>query len=135
MPAGERSIMAASGLTICEIQFRQRKQSVECRQQLPGRGRCAGAVQGASHCAGPEYVRCDSNMPVQSCSASVGARRFTCILLVVLVAGAALLAEHWPQWRGADRLGIWTETGTRKVRREAVAVERLRRKLEMVPIF
>ena len=25
--------------------------------------------------------------------------------------GAALEADDWPQWRGADRLGVWTETG------------------------
>ena len=25
--------------------------------------------------------------------------------------GAALEADDWPQWRGADRLGVWAETG------------------------
>lgn len=29
----------------------------------------------------------------------------------LLVAGATLPAKDWPQWRGAERLGIWTETG------------------------
>ena len=29
----------------------------------------------------------------------------------VLGMGAGLAAEDWPQWRGADRLGIWTEDG------------------------
>lgn len=29
----------------------------------------------------------------------------------LLVASAAWPAQDWPQWRGADRLGVWTETG------------------------
>lgn len=29
----------------------------------------------------------------------------------LLVAGATLPAKDWPQWRGAERLGIWTESG------------------------
>ena len=32
-------------------------------------------------------------------------------LLAVVLAGATLSAEDWPQWRGAERLGVWTETG------------------------
>lgn len=31
--------------------------------------------------------------------------------LVVLLAGALLQAEDWPQWRGKDRLGVWAESG------------------------
>ncbi|MBM40421.1 MAG: pyrrolo-quinoline quinone [Acidobacteria bacterium] len=41
-------------------------------------------------------------------------RHFLRILLVavaLLAAVATLSAEDWPQWRGADRLGIWHETG------------------------
>ena len=44
-----------------------------------------------------------------------GAGRFACgaagILLAAVVGGATLAAEDWPQWRGAERLGVWTETG------------------------
>ena len=44
-----------------------------------------------------------------------GAGRFDGIiagaLAAVVAAAATLSAEDWPQWRGADRLGIWTETG------------------------
>ena len=29
----------------------------------------------------------------------------------VLLLGAGLSAEDWRQWRGADRLGVWNETG------------------------
>ena len=32
-------------------------------------------------------------------------------LLAVVLAGAILSAEDWPQWRGAERLAVWTETG------------------------
>ena len=32
-------------------------------------------------------------------------------LSCILVAGAALLADDWPQWRGPTRDGIWRETG------------------------
>ncbi len=44
------------------------------------------------------------------------ARRVTWVsLVVILVAATAglarLSADDWPQWRGADRLGIWKETG------------------------
>jgi outer membrane protein assembly factor BamB len=35
----------------------------------------------------------------------------TATLLAGIAAGPTLSAEDWPQWRGADRLGIWTETG------------------------
>ena len=33
------------------------------------------------------------------------------VLVITLAAGTVLNAEDWAQWRGADRLGIWTETG------------------------
>ena len=36
---------------------------------------------------------------------------FVCATLFAVVAAAGLSAEDWPQWRGADRLGVWTETG------------------------
>ena len=36
---------------------------------------------------------------------------FAGVVLAVALAGPTLSAEDWPQWRGADRLGIWTETG------------------------
>ncbi len=32
-------------------------------------------------------------------------------LSCILAAGAALLADDWPQWRGPDRDGTWRETG------------------------
>ncbi|MCY4121559.1 MAG: PQQ-binding-like beta-propeller repeat protein, partial [Acidobacteria bacterium] len=32
-------------------------------------------------------------------------------LLAGISAGPAISAKDWPQWRGAERLGIWTETG------------------------
>ena len=32
-------------------------------------------------------------------------------LLAAIAAGPTLSANDWPQWRGAERLGIWTETG------------------------
>ena len=43
-------------------------------------------------------------------------RRVACICLAVMVVAtsaglATLLAKDWPQWRGAERLGLWTETG------------------------
>ncbi len=54
-------------------------------------------------------------MPNHSCPATVGAGRFSRItagaLLAVVAAGVTLSAEDWPQWQGAERLGIWTETG------------------------
>lgn len=33
------------------------------------------------------------------------------VLAITLAAGTVLNAEDWAQWRGSDRLGIWTETG------------------------
>ncbi len=30
---------------------------------------------------------------------------------LIVVVGVGLRAEDWPQWRGPDRLGIWTESG------------------------
>ena len=33
------------------------------------------------------------------------------VLVITLAAGTVLNAEDWAQWRGSDRLGIWTETG------------------------
>lgn len=33
------------------------------------------------------------------------------ILLLLLLVAPSLLAEDWPQWRGKDRLGVWTESG------------------------
>ena len=43
-------------------------------------------------------------------------RRVACICLAVMVVAtsaglATLSAKDWPQWRGAERLGLWTETG------------------------
>ena len=38
-------------------------------------------------------------------------RLVTVCLGVVLVLGIGLSAEDWHQWRGADRLGVWHETG------------------------
>ena len=41
-------------------------------------------------------------------------RKPSILLWAVLFATAAvagLSAEDWPQWRGAERLGVWTETG------------------------
>ncbi len=32
-------------------------------------------------------------------------------IALLLLAVPLLLAEDWPQWRGADRLGVWTESG------------------------
>ncbi len=32
-------------------------------------------------------------------------------LLLLLLATSLLNAEDWPQWRGKDRLGVWTEAG------------------------
>lgn len=31
--------------------------------------------------------------------------------IVLLLAAPLLFAEDWPQWRGKDRLGVWTESG------------------------
>ena len=33
------------------------------------------------------------------------------MLVLLLLLAAPLLAEDWPQWRGKDRLGVWTESG------------------------
>ena len=33
------------------------------------------------------------------------------LIILLFLATPLLLAEDWPQWRGRDRLGIWTETG------------------------
>ncbi|MCX5677453.1 MAG: hypothetical protein NTX87_20930 [Planctomycetota bacterium] len=33
------------------------------------------------------------------------------MLLLLLVAAPAALADDWPQWRGPDRDGVWKETG------------------------
>ena len=41
-------------------------------------------------------------------------RRYAALLAVaglVLAAALPLAAEDWPEWRGAGRLGVWTETG------------------------
>ena len=48
-----------------------------------------------------------------SCHASASAWRRNCVagLLTAVAATATLSAEEWPQWRGADRLGTWTESG------------------------
>ena len=35
------------------------------------------------------------------------------ILAVTASAVPTLSAKDWPQWRGAERLGLWTETGGR----------------------
>ncbi len=32
-------------------------------------------------------------------------------ILLPLFVASLLMAEDWPQWRGRDRLGVWTETG------------------------
>ncbi len=44
------------------------------------------------------------------------AQRGACVSLVAVVAAATmgladLSAKDWPQWRGAERRGLWTETG------------------------
>ena len=31
--------------------------------------------------------------------------------LLTLAAAAGLSAKDWPQWRGEERRGVWTETG------------------------
>jgi outer membrane protein assembly factor BamB len=39
-------------------------------------------------------------------------RRVVCSFLgLVLAAAVTLHAEDWPEWRGTDRKGVWTETG------------------------
>ena len=57
----------------------------------------------------------DSSMSSRFCPAFGSAGRFTRItagaLVAVAAAGATSSAEDWPQWRGVERLGIWTETG------------------------
>ena len=54
-------------------------------------------------------------VPAPSRPESGGAVRLTSItaavLLALAVAGSTSSAEDWPQWRGAERHGIWTETG------------------------
>jgi len=42
---------------------------------------------------------------------SVAPSRFLCVLLVGLSTVAHVSAEDWPQWRGAQRDGVWRETG------------------------
>ena len=42
---------------------------------------------------------------------SMSGRVVTVGVCAVLGLGAGLEAEDWPQWRGADRLGVWTEDG------------------------
>ena len=39
------------------------------------------------------------------------ARLMTAGAGVILLLGVGVAAEDWPQWRGADRLGVWHETG------------------------
>ena len=44
------------------------------------------------------------------------AQRLACVSLVAIIVAATaglptLSAKDWPQWRGAERLGLWTETG------------------------
>ena len=65
---------------------------------------------------GPGLEMWSNSVMVSPCRpASAAAGRLSRItnsaLLAVLAAGATAAAEDWPQWRGADRLGIWTETG------------------------
>ncbi|MCY4123331.1 MAG: PQQ-binding-like beta-propeller repeat protein, partial [Acidobacteria bacterium] len=36
---------------------------------------------------------------------------FVGAVALVAAAAAAVSAEDWPQWRGADRLAVWDETG------------------------
>ncbi len=54
-------------------------------------------------------------MLTRSVSGSSGVARFRTVaagaLAAILAGGAISPASDWPQWRGADRLGIWTETG------------------------
>lgn len=38
-------------------------------------------------------------------------RSVTVSICVALGCGVGLSAEDWPQWRGAGRVGVWTETG------------------------
>ena len=33
------------------------------------------------------------------------------LLILLLLSAPLLMAEDWPQWRGWDRLGVWTESG------------------------
>ena len=33
------------------------------------------------------------------------------LLILLLLSASLLTAEDWPQWRGRDRLGVWTESG------------------------
>ena len=44
-------------------------------------------------------------------SAGVACIAAALALLTAVAAGPTLFAADWPQWRGAERLGIWTETG------------------------
>ena len=54
-------------------------------------------------------------LPAHARSRSVGTERFKCVtvgvLAALLIGVATLSATDWPQWRGGDRLGVWTETG------------------------
>ena len=36
---------------------------------------------------------------------------FVWMMMIALCGAASAQAEDWTQWRGKDRLGIWTETG------------------------
>ena len=38
-------------------------------------------------------------------------RKLIVVMVVALFAGTMLAAEDWPEIRGKDRLGVWTETG------------------------
>ena len=55
-------------------------------------------------------------MPSARESRARRAQRIACVSLAMMVAAATaglatLSAKDWPQWRGAERLGLWTETG------------------------
>ena len=43
--------------------------------------------------------------------AARGPAAFVAAGLLALTAATGLSAEDWPQWRGAERRGVWTETG------------------------
>src|SRR5580765_4004036 len=38
-------------------------------------------------------------------------RSFVLFAIFLLSSGAAMRAEDWPQWRGPNRDGVWSETG------------------------
>ncbi len=45
---------------------------------------------------------------------SANCRRYVVAIAIVSAAlGSVATAEDWPQWRGANRDGRWTETGIR----------------------